>query len=49
MVNDMALLKNKRLKLNKVLINCCNVLKFQKNEYLGEIIVNSLTFANPIY
>jgi hypothetical protein len=30
MVNDIALLKNKFFKLNKVLVNCCNVNKIQK-------------------
>jgi hypothetical protein len=49
MVNDMASPKSKLLKLNKVLINCYNVKKIPKNGYLCLFIVNSLTFANPIY
>jgi len=49
MVNDMASPKSKLLKLNKVLINCYNVKKIPKSGYLCLFIVNSLTFANPIY
>ncbi len=49
MVNDIAIRKSKFFKLKKVLVNCYNVKKNQKNEYLCLIIINSLTFVNPIY